>query len=102
VQARQVIGDDIQQQAQPALVGAVDQDPQVVFIPQARVDIEEIRRIVAVVCRAGKDGRQPDGSGAQVGDVIQILSDAAQTATIEAARALGLQPASTLARAEAI
>jgi hypothetical protein len=64
---------------QPALVRGGDQVVGILQRAEARVDVGVVGDVIAPVGeRRGVDGRQPDGIGAQIGDVVQALRDALQ------------------------
>ena len=71
------VGDD----AQPALVGGVDERPDVVDRPVVGVDLVVVGDVVAAVAqRAGEHRQQPDDVDAQPLQVVELLGQPAEVA----------------------
>ena len=71
------VGDD----AQPALVGRVDEGPDVVDRPVVGVDLVVVGDVVAAVAqRAGEHRQQPDDVDAQPLQVVELLGQPAEVA----------------------
>ena len=88
-----VVGDDVEEDLHPLGVGRRDEGLHVGVGAEVRVDLGEVGDPVAVVAGAllagpSLDGlvlearRQPDGRGAHVLDVVQLLGDALEVATV--------------------
>jgi hypothetical protein len=78
--AAPVVGDEIKQDADAEMVGFVDQFADVFGRSQAGIDGEVVGGVVAVVGVVGEEGVDPEAVEAQVGDVIEVLDDAAKIA----------------------
>ena len=71
-----MIGDKIEHQAHASLVGLVDQLPQILFAPKARLDLKVIADVISMVGGTTKDRREPDGVEAKLLDMVQLLGHA--------------------------
>ncbi|TXT53592.1 MAG: hypothetical protein BAJATHORv1_150010 [Candidatus Thorarchaeota archaeon] len=89
---RHVVTCHVKQDAQPALVGRVDQPVHRLLVAQARFDLAVVDRIVAVPARGGPDGAQPNTVRTQRSDVVQFLDHALQRAAAESIQVAGLPP----------
>ena len=76
-----VVDHEVHDQPHAALVDALDQLVDVGQRPEGRVDVLVVADVVAVVVlRRPVDRRQPDDVDAQVGDVVEVVDDAADVA----------------------
>ena len=76
-----VVRDEVEEHAQPELVGAGDQRVGVGERAEERVDVGVVGDVVAEVGhRRAVDRRQPDRVGAEVADVLEPIGDPAQVA----------------------
>ena len=89
---RRVVGDQLNDNAQPAAVCFGDQRPHVVQRAVIGMDGEEIRDVIAIVSqRRGEDGQHPDRVHAQPLEVVQLAGQAGQVADAVAV-AVGIGP----------
>ena len=71
-----MVGDEIHQDANAALVGSLHQAAKIVLRTISRIETEVIfNSIPVIVCRVEVDRAKPDRIDAQVGQVIQPLAD---------------------------
>src|SRR5699024_5430688 len=82
-----VVGDDVDDDLQPQLVGAADHLVGVRQRTEAGVDVGVVGHVVAaVLLRGGVEGREPDRVDAEVAQVGQSRGDAGQVAHAVAVR----------------
>ncbi len=100
--AAPVVADEVEQQANAALVALVHQLAHVVERAQPRVDGEVVAGVIAVVGVVGEERVEPEGREAQPGDVGQVVDDAAQRAAINVGQAGCRVPGAAVAGREAV
>ncbi len=77
----EVVGDDVDRDAQPTFVGRGDQRVEVAQGPEQRIDIAGISDVVPAVGHGGPvERREPQGVDAQFGEVVQALAHADEIA----------------------
>ena len=86
-----VVGHEVEQDAHPAGMRRVDQGLQGAFAAVARLDLEVILVVVAVVRRALMRWAEPQGVAAQSRDVVEALADAVESPSVERGRGAGLR-----------
>ena len=80
VQIRQVVRYEIEDDADTALRGMVDQRRQRGFAAEALVDIHQIGHVIAVIALGAEDRRQPHDVHSEVSEIRQRLPNTVQVA----------------------
>ena len=91
VAAPGVVGDEVEQHAQAPLVRGGDKTPQRRFAAVAWLDGKEVLVVVPVVGGRLVDGSEPDRVAAEPGDVVEVLADAGEGASIQRGRGARLR-----------
>ena len=81
-----VIEHAVEDDAHPALVGAIEQLAQGGIAPEQRVDVEVVVGVVAVVRGRLEDRGHVDGVDPEVLEVVEALDDPEQVAALEPVR----------------
>src|SRR5262245_51874438 len=90
--ATHMIEDAIEDDANVASMGFVDQGAEGVVTAEERVDGEEVGRVVAMVGGGPENGVEVDGADAKVGEVVELLHDTEEVAALEAVPCRGRVP----------
>jgi hypothetical protein len=81
--AARVVEDAVENNADVAGVGGVEELAQGVVAAEQGIDLVVVVRVVAVVGRGGKDGVQVEGRDAQVVQIVEIVDDAVEVAALK-------------------
>ena len=84
---RGVVGDEVDDDAQAALLGLVREGDEIAERAEARVDRVEIGDVVAVVAVGrGVEGQEPDAGGAEILDMVEPVGEPLEIADAVAVR----------------
>ena len=78
-----VVGGEVAEHAQPALVAGVDQPRERLVAAEHRVHLVEARGVIAVVGAGREERRQVDNADPEPLEVVEVLDDAVEVTAVE-------------------